>query len=186
MKKLLSTVLCIAFVFCLTACGSTSDDQDGTPVPEAQNAEKQTKNESTSSANMLNNELTDRETNTASSEQRDMKLFINDVEVPVTWEKNDSVAELMDEASKGDMIISMSMYGGFEQVGSLGKEYYSDDRQMTVHNGDIVLYDSSNIVLYYATNTWSYTRLGKMNLPEQEVTDLLSNGNVIIRISRMN
>ena len=55
---------------------------------------------------------------------------------------------------------------------------------MTVHNGDIVLYNSSNIVLYYASNTWSYTRLGKMDLPEQEVIDLLANGDVTIKISR--
>ena len=113
-----------------------------------------------------------------------MKLFINDVEVPVIWEENDSVAELWEDASKGDMIISMSMYSDFEQVGPLGKKYHSDDKQMTVHNGDIVLYNSSNIVLYYASNTWSFTRLGKMDLPEQEVIDLLANGDVELKITK--
>ena len=72
----------------------------------------------------------------------------------------------------------------FEQVGPLGKKYHSDDKQMTVHNGDIVLYNSSNIVLFYGSNTWAYTKLGKMNLSEQELIDLLSNGNVKIKISR--
>ena len=53
-----------------------------------------------------------------------------------------------------------------------------------VDSGDIVLYNNSNIVLFYASNTWSYTRLGKMNLSQSEVVDLLSHGNITIRISR--
>jgi len=184
MKKLISTVLFIAFVLCLTACGSTSDDKAGILVPESENYEEQVKNEATNNADTPDKELVDGETNTASSEESEMKLFINDVEVPVIWEENASVAELREDASKGDIIVSMSMYSDFEQVGPLGKKYHSDDKQMTVHNGDIVLYNSSNIVLYYASNTWSYTRLGKMDLPEQEVIDLLANGDVTIKISR--
>ena len=145
---------------------------------------EQSENESINSADVPDKEPVDSETNTAFGEKSEMKLFINDVEVPVIWEENDSVAELMEDASKGDIIISMSMYSDFEQVGSLGKKYHSDDKQMTVHNGDIVLYNSSNIVLFYGSNTWAYTKLGKMNLSEQEVIDLLSNGNVTIKISR--
>ena len=168
MKRFLTNVMCIVFILYLSACGSTTNNQS----------------EDMSNADILDKEIVDGETNTASGEESEMKLFINDVEIPVIWEENDSVAELMEDASKGDIIISMSMYSDFEQVGSLGKKYRSNDKQMTVHNGDIVLYNSSNIVLYYASNTWSYTRLGKMDLPEQEVIDLLSNGNVTIKISR--
>ena len=141
-------------------------------------------NEATNNTDTPDKELVDGETNTASSEESELKLFINDVEVPVIWEENDSVAELMEVASKGDTIISMSMYSDFEQVGSLGKKYRSNDKQMTVHNGEIVLYNSSNIVLFYGSNTWAYTKLGKMNLSEQEVIDLLANGDVTIKISR--
>ena len=184
MKKLISTILCIAFVFCLTACGSTSDDTAGTPVSESENYVEQAKNDAINSTDTTDKGYVDGETNTVSGEESEMKLYINDVEVPVIWEENDSVAELRDDASKDDMIISMSMYRDFEQVGPLGKKYHSDDKQMTVHNGDIVLYNSSNIVLYYASNTWSFTRLGKMDLPEQEVIDLLANGDVTIKISR--
>ena len=174
----------IVFILCLSACGSTTNNQSGTTFPESVDSVGQTKNEDMSNADILDKEIVDGETNTASSEESEMKLFINDVEVPVIWEENDSVAELMEDASKGDMIISMSMYSDFEQVGSLGKKYRSNDKQMTVHNGDIVLYNSSNIVLFYGSNTWAYTKLGKMNLSEQEVIDLLSNGNVKIKISR--
>lgn len=111
-----------------------------------------------------------------------MKLYINDKEVPVTWEENASVEELIEEVSKGNITVQMSMYGGNEQVGSLGKRYKSNDKQTTTHNGDIVLYSSSNIVVFYGSNSWAYTRLGKMNLTESEVTSLLSNGDVVLTL----
>lgn len=174
----------IFLILCLTACGNTTNDMTGTTFSEQLNSVEQTKNEDKSNADILDDELVDKKTNMASSEEGDMKLFINDVEILVIWEENDSVAELMEEVSKGDIIISMSMYSDFEQVGSLGKKYRSSDKQMTVHNGDIVLYNSNNIVLFYGSNTWTYTKLGKMDLSEQEVLDLLSNGNVTIKISR--
>ena len=184
MKRFLTKVMCMVFILCLTACGNTTNDKAGTTFTEPVNSVEQTKNEDKSNADILDDELVDKETDMASGEESEMKLFINDVEVSVIWEENDSVAELMEEASKEDIIISMSMYSDFEQVGSLGKKYRSNDKQMTVHNGDIVLYNSSNIVLFYGSNTWAYTKLGKMNLSEQEVIDLLSNGNVKIKISR--
>ena len=111
-----------------------------------------------------------------------MKLFINDKEIPVTWESNDSVKEIMENVANNEIVVEMSMYSDNEQVGSLGKKYTSNDKQTVTHNGDIVLYNSSNIVVFYGSNSWSYTRLGKMDLEEQEVTELLSNGNVTIRL----
>jgi len=112
-----------------------------------------------------------------------MKLLINETEIPVIWENNDSVNEIMAETTKGDITVSMSMYSDNEQVGSLGKSYTRNDEQTTTHNGDIVLYNGSNIVLFYGSNSWAYTRLGKMDLSETAVTELLSNGNVSVRIT---
>lgn len=112
-----------------------------------------------------------------------MKFYINDMEIPVNWEKNASVVEIAEEASKNEIIVEMSMYSDNEQVGSLGKKYSSSDKQTTTHNGDIVLYNSSNIVVFYGSNSWAYTRLGKMELSEQEIVDMLSNGSVTIKIT---
>ena len=125
----------------------------------------------------------DTETKISSSEACSMKLLVNETEIPVIWENNDSVNEIMTEASKGDIIVSMSMYSDNEQVGSLGKSYTRNDKQTTTHNGDIVLYSGSNIVLFYGSNSWAYTRIGKMDLSEAEVTELLSNGNVSVRLT---
>ena len=68
-----------------------------------------------------------------------MKLYFNDTEIPVIWEDNQTVQELMEEAGKGDIVVQMSMYSDNEQVGSLGKSYTKNDEQITTHSGDIVL-----------------------------------------------
>ena len=115
-------------------------------------------------------------------EETDMKLYFNDTEVPVIWEDNQTVQELMEEAGKGDVVVQMSMYSDNEQVGSLGKSYTKNDEQITTHIGDIVLYSGDKIVVFYGSNSWAYTRLGKMNIPEGDVTELLSNGDITLKI----
>ena len=89
----------------------------------------------------------------------------------------------MKEAGNGDIIVQMSMYSDNEQVGPLGKKYIRDDKQTTTHNGDIVLYSGDKIVVFYGSNSWAYTRLGKMNIPESDVTELLSNGDITLKIA---
>ena len=116
-------------------------------------------------------------------EEENMKLYFNDIEIPVIWEDNQTVQELMKEAGNGDIIVQMSMYSDNEQVGSLGKKYTRDDKQTTTHNGDIVLYSGDKIVVFYGSNSWAYTRLGKMNIPESDVKELLSNGDITLKMT---
>ena len=58
-----------------------------------------------------------------------------------------------------------------------------DDEQITTYSGDIVLYSGDKIVVFYGLNSWAYTRLGKMNIPEGDVTELLSNGDITLKIA---
>lgn len=112
-----------------------------------------------------------------------MKLFINDTEVPVTWERNDSVSALRELAGGDGLKISMSMYGGFEQVGSIGKTLPSNDQQTKTDFGDIVLYSDNQIVVFYGSNSWAYTPLGHVDLSREEMTELLGKEDVTIRIT---
>lgn len=114
---------------------------------------------------------------------KSLKLYIGDKLVPVQWEENATVLELIKQAQEKDIVIQMDMYGGFEQVGSLGKTYPRDDHQVTTQCGDIVLYSGNSIVVFYGSNSWSYTKLGKMKLEESEVVILLSHGNVVLRLT---
>ena len=120
------------------------------------------------------------ETNT---EETSMKLYISETEVPVTWEQNDAVTALQALAGGNGLTISMSMYGGFEQVGSIGQILPRADRQTTTSAGDIVLYSGNQIVVFYGSNSWAYTRLGHVELSRDEMTKLLSNGNVTLQIT---
>lgn len=156
MKKRIAIMLCLAFVCCAGGC------------------EKETAQSTAPST----------ETEVQEEEAVTMKLYINDTEVPVGWENNAAVEALAADAGKGDIVVNMSMYGGNEQFGPLGKSYPANNRQVTTSNGDIVLFNNDQIVVFYGSNTWSYTKLGKMALPEDEVTELLSNGDITLRLTR--
>jgi len=111
-----------------------------------------------------------------------MRLFIGETEVPVTWEINASVKELEKRAAQEPLTIQMSMYGGFEQVGPIGDSIVRDDEQTTTAAGDIVLYSGNQIVIFYGSNTWDYTRLGHVDLSQEEMEALLGNGDVIVTL----
>ncbi|MBO6267878.1 MAG: hypothetical protein J6N19_01875, partial [Clostridium sp.] len=120
----------------------------------------------------------------AEEEQKTMlKMKIGETKVSVSWEDNDSVAALKELCKDAPLTIQMSMYGGFEQVGSIGTRLPSNDAQTTTSAGDIVLYSSNQVVVFYGSNSWAYTRLG--HITDQDaagMASLLSNGNVTITI----
>lgn len=113
-----------------------------------------------------------------------MKLFVGDKELPIIWEDNESIKALKELVKDKPLTIQMSMYGGFEQVGSLGTNLPRNDVQTTTTSGDIVLYSGNQIVMFYGSNSWAYTRLGKAaNTSASEMAKLLGNGNVTITLS---
>ena len=110
--------------------------------------------------------------------------MIGEMDVPVTWEENASGKALREIVSEGPLTIRMSMYGGFEQVGSLGMSLPRSDTRITTSPGDVILYAGNQLVVFYGSNTWAYTRLGHItDKTQQELTQLLSNGNVSIMIT---
>ena len=114
--------------------------------------------------------------------QLQMKMKINETPVEVAWESNESVEALKELAAEG-LTIQMSMYGGFEQVGPIGRSLPRSDRQTVTDSGDIVLYSGDQIVVFYGSNSWAYTRLGKItDKTAEEMRELLSHGDVTITI----
>ena len=110
-----------------------------------------------------------------------MRMKIGETDVEVIWEDNESVAALKELARDG-LHIQMSMYGGFEQVGPIGQSIVRDDLQTNTSYGDIVLYSGNQIVIFYGSNSWAYTRLGHIALSQKEMSELLSNGDVTITL----
>ena len=108
-----------------------------------------------------------------------MKLIIDDKVVPVTWEQNASTAALQKLLP---LTIKMSPYGGFEQVGDIGQNITSADKQITTQYGDIVLYAGNKLVIFYGSNSWAYTRLGHIDLSQQEMAALLNRDGVTVKL----
>lgn len=119
------------------------------------------------------------ETKSKTTEGVVMKLYINDEEVDVNWENNSTVEEIIKDVKSKDLTVQMSMYGGFEQVGDSGKRYTQNDKQITTKSGD-------KTVVFYGSNTWNYTKLGEINKSEEIITNLLSKGNIKLKIIKSN
>ncbi len=112
-----------------------------------------------------------------------LQMRIGDTNVTVDWEQNESVEALKTLCQDRPLTIRMSMYGGFEQVGSIGQSLPRKDSRTTTEAGDIVLYSGDQIVVFYGSNSWAYTRLGHIrDKSAQEMAELLGNGDVTITI----
>ena len=124
------------------------------------------------------------EASTEKTEELRMKLRINDIETDVLWEDNESVAALRSLAAEAPLTIQLSPYGGFEQVGPIGQSLPRQDTQTVTEPGDVVLYSGNQIVVFYGSNSWAYTRLGKIRgMDRAALTELLGNGAVTLTLS---
>ena len=153
-KYILAAFFCSVLIF--TACGNNADTvNDTVDMQVANGADTQT------DIQTENKSENDEET----GEQTDMKMNVQvgDYTFTATLEKNTAVEELVDMMKEGPVTISMGDYSGFEKVGSLGRSLTTSNSQTTTDAGDIVLYNGNNIVMFYGSNSWSYTRIGKID-----------------------
>ncbi len=117
-------------------------------------------------------------------EERQLTLTLGETKVSVDWQDNESVRALKELVKDGPLVIDMSMYGGFEQVGSIGTRLPRSDKEMTSRSGDIVLYSGNQIVVFYGSNSWAYTKLGHItNQTDKGMRDLLGNGDIKLKLS---
>ena len=124
------------------------------------------------------------EPDSASPSEQGLTLSVDGATLEVSWEDNETVRELMACAAEGSITVSTSLYGGFEQVGSLPRQFSRNDVQMTTAPGDIVLYSGDQLVLFFGSNSWSYTKLGHIDsLTTEELTGLLGGSSAEVEIS---
>lgn len=98
--------------------------------------------------------------------------------------ENSSTAALKELLAQGPLTIQMHDYGNFEKVGPLGTDLPRNDEQITTEPGDLILYQGNSFVIYYDTNSWNFTRLGKINNATQaELKEVLGNGDVTVTLS---
>ena len=92
---------------------------------------------------------------------------------------NSSATAFYELLKKKPVTVDMHDYGSFEKVGSLGTTLPRNDTQITTSAGDIILYQGNQITIYYDTNSWNFTRLGKVDGKSQaELKEILGKGDV--------
>ena len=92
----------------------------------------------------------------------EIKITVYKKTLSVKIEDNAATKALVDALRGASISYEANDYGGFERVGGLGRTLPSSDSQITTQPGDVVLYNSNQIVLFYGSNSWSYTRIGKI------------------------
>ena len=115
-----------------------------------------------------------------------MYITIDGKTLPVQLVDNAATQTLVAALQEGDITYEAHDYGGFEKVGALGRSLPTSDTQTTTQAGDVILYSGNQIVLFYGSNSWSYTRLGRMEYSSQaELESFLKagQGNVMVKLS---
>ena len=193
MKKLVALVVVLLLSITLTACGNVQNKAESTVQPETSsntNSDGSSVLEFTIPSGEESTDEQKPQTSTKDNgaseetEEQALKMTIGSTPISVKWEDNESVNVLKELCRDQPVIISMSMYGGFEQVGAIGTDLPHNDVQTTTSSGDIVLYSGNQLVVFYGSNSWAYTRLGHItDKNPKEMTELLSGGNVTITLS---
>lgn len=178
MKQFL-TVLLLTSVFCLSSCGisqtvtSTLTDEIITTETENQTVAEEFSEQSQT----VLTESSESELQTEQEKTDMIKFTVGNNSFLAKLEDNPSANELRELLQSGSVAMSASNYGGFEKVCSLGTRLTSNDVQTTTQAGDIMLYSGSQIVIFYGSNSWAYTRLAKV--ADEDVSrlkDILSGG----------
>ena len=170
-KKIISVILTLLLLLaCVTACQAASPGQ--TTDPETSQAEEMTGNEMQS------------EPDPAAGEETMIYAHIGDKTLTIKPESNSSARAFVELLQSGGLTVDMHDYGGFEKVGPLGTTLPTNDERITTEPGDVILYQGNQITIYYDTNTWSFTRLGKVQgMAPEEIQDALGNGDPTVVFS---
>lgn len=143
MKKLSLIVIITAVLIILTACSSQNIDSD------------------------IENHSEPEKTETVVTEAMEKIIVtIGDYTFEATPEKTKAAQELIEIIKENPLTVELSDYSGFEKVGSLGRSLTQSDKQTVTKSGDLVLYNGSSIVLFYGSNSWSYTKLARIDNPK--------------------
>lgn len=113
-----------------------------------------------------------------------LKIAVGNTTLTASLADNASAAALFEALKKSPVTIEMQDYGNFEKVGALGFSLPRSDEYFTTEAGDLILYQGNQFVIYYDTNSWNFTRLGKIeNITASELRSILGSGNVTVTLS---
>ncbi len=158
---LIALIACFAAAGCIDSTGQTSSDGSGNA---SENSSEQSEG--------------------GEKEITEMYITINGNKLKVTLAENSSVDALVEILKQGDLTYVADDYGEFEKVGNIGHTLPRNDTQIDTQAGDVILYQGNNICLYYGENSWSFTRIGRINgYSEAELRSLLGAGEGSVEVT---
>lgn len=170
-KSFTAAVLTLSLAFTLAACGRVEDAVSETTVPAPAGAAQPTA----------------AAPDTEDIQKEDALMIyahVGEQVLAIVPEDNSSAEDFIALLREGDITIEMEDYGGFEKVGSLGRSLSTNDRRITTEPGDVILYQGNSVTIYYDTNTWSFTLLGRIRgLSQEELKEILGSGSVSVTFS---
>lgn len=196
MIKTICMVLLLAALFTITACGNSKEAQQldrepeiSTVLPDQPDKEpgemKESETETAASNREVQTEIPLTESAGENAEQEatemKMKIQVGDTVFTATLAENSSVDALKEMMADGPLTLNMSDYAGMEKSADLGVTLPQNNEKMNTQAGDIILYQGRTFVIYYNTNSWSLTPIGKIdNVDAGELREALGTGDVTV------
>lgn len=175
LKRLICVLLSAVISLCFAGCSEAATDQE---------VEADTASDVRSATDPQSPDDTDEEAFSEESEESIVYIKVGEHILTATLAQNSSAEALADLLKEGDITINAHDYGNFEKVGSLGMYLPRNDEYITTEPGDIILYQGNQITVYYDTNSWSFTRLGRINdISQDELKEILGKGDVTLTLT---
>lgn len=169
MKKLICVALVFTLLFIVTACGNNgieenSEIESESEIQQTESTQKNTEQEITKE-----------------QETTEMKIQVGETTFWATLAENSSVDALRELMADGPLTLNMSDYANMEKGADLGVTLPQNNEHMNTQAGDIILYQGRTLVIYYDTNSWSLTPIGKIsNADAETLRETLGNGDVTV------
>lgn len=188
MKQMLSLLLAGLMLFGITGCAagdSRSAEQDRSPASQSVVTPTQAPVAGFTPSGPQKSEPEADIADIKEASEMDQNTFyvtLAEETFAATFAQTSGATALKTLLAEGPLALSLRDYGGFEKVGPLGQRLPASDAQTTTQSGDIVLYQGNQIVLFYGSNSWSYTRLGRID----DLTgwaEALGHGDILVTLS---
>lgn len=187
MKKLSILLCAISSLINLTACGtgSTNELQPGYTNDTAAASGSIVQNQQLQTDMTSQSDEGSQPVAQTSDEMEKLEYMMNiqigENLLTATLEQNSSAEALLELLSDGPVTINMSDYANMEKVGTLPESLPRNDESINTDACDLILYQGNSFVIYYDTNSWSLTRLGRINnITKSELQDILGTGDITV------
>lgn len=169
MKRIFLVIITSLFALCFCGCANNDSSKN----------ESVNTNQSTSATTDVTEKEEEGEQTMRSNK---IQVKIGNNAFTIQLEENQTTKAIVQWLGEGEKTVSASNYGGFEKILSLGKSFPTNDQHTVTEYGDVMLYSGNQIVIFYESNAWSYTRVGKV-VGEQNLASILSGNENEVKIS---